>query len=168
MGVPSGTEANAANPIRRVVTMLQDMHVKVTAEGEKETVLFDKFMCYCKTAGGDLEASITAGKAKIASLEELLKTGKAKMEQLEADLKEHEASRTEAKAAMAEATALREKEAAAFTKFADCGSQQPQKVHHGTGRGFRRNTPRSVGIPVWIGGICTTEWPNYWHFEADG
>jgi len=93
--------------------------VKVTEEGEKEKALFDKFMCYCKTAGGDLEASITAGTAKIASLEDLLKTGKAKMEQLEADLKEHEASRTEAKAAMAEATALREKEAAAFAKFSE-------------------------------------------------
>merc|ERR1719367_898176 len=79
--------------------------------------MFDKFMCYCKTAGGDLEASIKAGKAKIISLNELLKTGKAEMEQLEADLKEHEASRAEAKEAMAAATALREKEAAAFAKF---------------------------------------------------
>jgi hypothetical protein len=93
------------------------MQTKVTEEGEKEQALFDKFMCYCKTAGGDLEASIKAGKAKIVSLEELLKTGKAEMEQLEADLKEHEASRVEAKEAMAAATALREKEAAAFAKF---------------------------------------------------
>jgi len=116
---PHGAEATAANPIRRVVTMLQEMQVKVTQEGEKEQALFDKFMCYCKTACGDLEASIKAGKAKITSLEELLKTGKEKMEQLEADLKEHEASRTEAKEAMAAATALREKEAAAFAKFSE-------------------------------------------------
>jgi len=116
---PSGIDASAANPIRRVVTMLQDMQVKVTEEGKKEEALFDKFMCYCKTAGGDLEASIKEGTAKIASLEELLKTGKAQMEQLEADLKEHEASRTEAKEAMAAATALREKEAAAFAKFSE-------------------------------------------------
>merc|ERR1719297_392248 len=81
--------------------------------------MFDKFMCYCKTAGGDLEASIKAGKAKIISLEELLKTGKAEMEQLEADLKEHETSRAEAKEAMAAATAMREKEAAAFAKFSE-------------------------------------------------
>merc|ERR1719206_971707 len=99
--------------------MLQDMQTKVTEEGEKEQALFDKFMCYCKTAGGDLEAGIKEGKAKIISLEELLKTGKAEMEQLEADLKEHEASRTEAKEAMAAATALREKEAAAFAKFSE-------------------------------------------------
>jgi len=116
---PSGADASAANPIRRVVTMLQEMQVKVSEEGEKEKALFDKFMCYCKTAGGDLEASIKAGKAKIISLEELLKTGKAEMEQLEADLKEHEASRAEAKEAMAAATALREKEAAAFAKFSE-------------------------------------------------
>merc|ERR1739838_221775 len=113
------TQLALSNPIRKVVTMLQSMQAKVQEEGEKEKALFDKFMCYCKTAGGDLEASITAGKAKIASLGKLLKTGKAKMEQLEADLKEHEASRTEAKAAMAEATALREKEAAAFAKFSE-------------------------------------------------
>merc|ERR1719499_64656 len=81
--------------------------------------MFDKFMCYCKTAGGDLEASIKEGTAKIASLENLLKTGKEQMEQLEADLKEHEASRTEAKEAMASATAIREKEAAAFAKFSE-------------------------------------------------
>eukprot|EP00419_Tripos_fusus_P054991 CAMPEP_0172797494 /NCGR_PEP_ID=MMETSP1075-20121228/413_1 /TAXON_ID=2916 /ORGANISM="Ceratium fusus, Strain PA161109" /LENGTH=692 /DNA_ID=CAMNT_0013634721 /DNA_START=67 /DNA_END=2145 /DNA_ORIENTATION=+ len=116
---PCGADASAANPIRRVVTMLQDMQTKVTEEGEKEQALFDKFMCYCKTAGGDLEAGIKEGKAKIVSLEELLKTGKAEMEQLEADLKEHEASRTEAKEAMAAATALREKEAAAFAKLSE-------------------------------------------------
>lgn len=114
---PNGV--SAANPIRRVVTMLQDMQAKVAEEGEKEKALFDKFMCYCKTAGDDLEASIKTGKAKIASLEELLKSGKEQMEQLEADLKEHEASRAEAKAAMASATAIREKEAAAFAKFSE-------------------------------------------------
>merc|ERR1719403_792991 len=106
---PHCAYAGTANPIRRVVTMLQEMQVKVTEEGAKEKHLFDKFMCYCKTAGGDLEASVKEGTAKIASLEELLKTGKEQMEQLEADLKEHEASRTEAKAAMAAATALRER-----------------------------------------------------------
>jgi len=116
---PSGSIAITANPIRRVVTMLQEMQVKVTEEGENEKALFDKFMCYCKTAGGDLEASIKEGTAKIASLEELLKSGKEKMEQLNADLKEHEASRTEAKEAMASATAIREKEAAAFAKFSE-------------------------------------------------
>jgi len=119
LAVFAPSDATAVNPIRRVVTMLQEMEVKVKEEGEKEQALFDKFMCYCKTAGDDLEASIKEGTAKIASLEALLKSGKEQMEQLEADLKAAEASRAEAKAAMAEATAIREKEAAAFAKFSE-------------------------------------------------
>ena len=35
-----------ANPIRKVVTMLQSLQKKVAAEGEKEQELFDKFMCW--------------------------------------------------------------------------------------------------------------------------
>merc|ERR1719409_1462129 len=52
----------AVNPIRRVVTMLQSMQKKVAEEGEKEQVLFDKFMCYCKNGKGALESSIEQAK----------------------------------------------------------------------------------------------------------
>ena len=44
----ASSEAVQANPIRKVVTMLQNMQKKVTAEGEKETALFEKYMC-CPT-----------------------------------------------------------------------------------------------------------------------
>ena len=33
-----------ANPIRKIVTLLQDMQKEITAEGEKEKKLYDKFM----------------------------------------------------------------------------------------------------------------------------
>merc|ERR1712008_258086 len=49
-----------ANPIRKVVTMLQSMQTKVQEEGEKELALYEKYMCYCKNAGGDLQASIAS------------------------------------------------------------------------------------------------------------
>merc|ERR1719375_2245562 len=84
-----------ANPIRKVVTMLQLMMKKVTAEGEKEKELFEKFMCYCKGSGADLAKSIADAEAKVPEL----------ISEIEA-----------AEAAMAEATAIREKEAAAFAK----------------------------------------------------
>ena len=35
------------NPIRRIVTLLQDMQKEIEAEGEKEEKAFNKFMCYC-------------------------------------------------------------------------------------------------------------------------
>lgn len=74
-------------------------------------------MCYCKTAGGSLDASIKEAKAKVESLGAALKSGGEKKAQTEADLKEHQASRSEAKEAMSQATALREKEAVAFAAY---------------------------------------------------
>ena len=38
------------NPIRRIVTLLQDMQKEIEAEGEKEEKAFNKFMCYCTCA----------------------------------------------------------------------------------------------------------------------
>ena len=107
---------HAANPIRKVVTMLQQMQNKVTAEGKKEKELFDKFMCYCTTGADDLAQSINAADTKIPQVEAALKEGQATKLQLEADIKAHQADRAEAKEALAKATALREKEAAAYAK----------------------------------------------------
>merc|ERR1719476_278489 len=107
---------SAANPIRKVVTLLQKMQAEVTADGEREEAAYKKFMCYCKNGATTLGASIEASKNKIASLESQLKGALAEKQQQEAALVEHQNSRKEAKKAMADATALREKEAAAFAK----------------------------------------------------
>ena len=37
--------------------MLQMMQNKIESEGEKETELYDKYMCYCKTGGATLAFS---------------------------------------------------------------------------------------------------------------
>jgi len=108
--------ANAANPIRKVVTMLQNMQKKVEAEGKKEKELYDKFMCYCKNGGGELSQSIGSADTKIPQLGSDIKEGEAKKKQLDEDLKQHQVDRSAAKAAMAEATSIRNKENAAFLK----------------------------------------------------
>jgi len=110
----SGESENGANPIRRVVTMLQAMVKKVTAEGEKEEELYKKFQCYCKTGGSDLSASIADNDAKAPELESSIAEGESKHAQLAEDLKSHQSDRSAAKSAMKEATAIREKAAAAF------------------------------------------------------
>jgi len=113
----STSETNAAaNPIRKVVNLLQAMQKKVEAEGERADELYEKFMCYCKTSGGDLQATIQAAEAKIPDVTSSIEAGKSKKAQLESDLKGHQKDRSAAKDAMAEATALREKEKAAFDK----------------------------------------------------
>jgi hypothetical protein len=38
-----------ANPIRKIVTLMQDMQKEIEAEGEKEKGLYEDFMCFCQT-----------------------------------------------------------------------------------------------------------------------
>jgi len=105
-----------ANPIRKVVNMLEALKAKVEAEGEKEKELYDKYMCYCKNAGGTLAKSIADAEAKGPQLTAAIEEATGKLAQLKEDVKAHQNDRAAAKSAMAEATALREKEKAAFDK----------------------------------------------------
>jgi septal ring factor EnvC (AmiA/AmiB activator) len=106
-----------ANPVRRVVTMLQSMSKKIAEEGEAEKKQFEAFMCYCKNGGSTLEKSIADAETKIPQLESAIKESGANLLQLKADVKQHKEDRASAKEDMKKATAIREKEAAAFAKY---------------------------------------------------
>jgi len=103
------------NPIRKVVTMLQDMQKSVEAEGKKEQDLFDKFMCYCSNGAGSLDAAIATGQSSIESLTSKVQSETALKSQLEQDVVQHKADREEAKKTMQESTTMREKEASEFS-----------------------------------------------------
>jgi len=107
-------EMAAANPIRKVVNMLEALKTKVEAEGEKEKELYDKYMCYCKNSGGTLAKSIADAEAKGPQLTSDIEEAAGKLAQLKENVKSHQTDRAAAKASMAAATALREKEKVAF------------------------------------------------------
>eukprot|EP00427_Karlodinium_veneficum_P016327 CAMPEP_0169132508 /NCGR_PEP_ID=MMETSP1015-20121227/38819_1 /TAXON_ID=342587 /ORGANISM="Karlodinium micrum, Strain CCMP2283" /LENGTH=717 /DNA_ID=CAMNT_0009196843 /DNA_START=52 /DNA_END=2205 /DNA_ORIENTATION=- len=109
--------ATAANPIRKVVTMLQSMQKKVTEEGEIEKKLFDKFMCYCEKGDTALAKSISDAEAKMPALVSEIEEAEQEVKQLKLDLEAHKADRAAAKKSMAEATALREEEASKFAAY---------------------------------------------------
>merc|ERR1719267_527226 len=111
----AGVEASA-NPIRKVVTMLQNMQKKIAAEGAKKEKMFDQYMCYCSNADETLGKSIRDAETKIPQLESSLSEDAALKKQLEAELKEAQTNRADAKEAISEATAIREKEAKAYAK----------------------------------------------------
>merc|ERR1711957_152180 len=107
-------ERAAANPIRKVVTMLQMMQKKVEAEGEKGQDMHDKFMCYCKNGVGALEKSIAEAETKSGELPSQIEEAVGELKQLKEDLKKAQVDRASAKTAIEEATAIRAKEASAF------------------------------------------------------
>jgi predicted nucleic acid-binding Zn-ribbon protein len=103
-----------ANPIRKVVSMLQDMQKTVESEGEKEKELFEKFMCYCNNGAGSLDASIQTAAAAIESLTGRIETEKAQKSQSEQEVVQHKTDRSEAEKTIKESTAMRGKEANEF------------------------------------------------------
>jgi len=109
-------EQNQANPIRRVVSMLQMMQNKVSAEGEKKKAIYDKFMCYCENADDLLAGAIKASEAKIPMLESAIGSDAAAKKQLDLDLVAHKQAQVDAKAAIVKSTEIRAKEAATYAK----------------------------------------------------
>jgi len=103
-----------ANPIRRVVTLMQDMQKEIEAEGKKEDDLYRKFKCYCS---GNTENLSKAGEEAAAQIEELtakVKEEKAEKKQLVEELKQHKSDRANAKQDLAKASKIREKEHEAY------------------------------------------------------
>jgi len=117
LALASATETgHRANPIRKVVTMLQMMQNKVEAEGKKAKELYDKFACYCEGSEGALTSSIGEAKDKIPQLESSIKESTEQQKQLSDALVAHKSTRAAAEEAIAKATAMRKNEAADFAK----------------------------------------------------
>jgi hypothetical protein len=115
---------HAANPIRRVVTMLQMMQKKITAEGEKEKELYEAFMCYCKNGKADLTKAVADANVAIPDAKSEIEEIIALIAQLEGDVAHHEKDRKAAKDAIAEATEIRKKEHTEFLKGKEAAEAQ--------------------------------------------
>jgi len=103
-----------ANPIRKIVTLLQNMQKEIEGEMGKEKELFDKFMCFCSGNNGDLTKKAADAKAAIEELSAKLKSEEAEKVQTAQELIAHKADRESAKGDLEEATMLRAKEADAY------------------------------------------------------
>jgi len=114
MNVGSVETGTGANPIRKIVTLMQNMQKEIEAEGAKEKELFDKFMCFCSANSGDLGKAEEDAKAKAEEMAAKLKSEEAEKSQIEQELVDHKKDRETAKSDLDEATTLRGKESAEF------------------------------------------------------
>ena len=105
-----------ANPIRRVVTLMQDMQKEIESEGEKEKELYEKFMCYCKGNTDNLSKAAEEASAAIESLSAAVKSEKAEKAQVTEELAQHKKDRADAKQDLEKATEIRNKENKAFVE----------------------------------------------------
>jgi chromosome segregation ATPase len=105
-----------ANPIRKVVNLLQKIEKKVRAEGDKKQALYDTSMCNCKSTIGSLTAALAESEALLPQTQADLNQANAQREQISADLEKTRSDRAEAQKTIREASALRERDAQAFEK----------------------------------------------------
>merc|ERR1719301_268065 len=106
-----------ANPIRKIVTLLQNMQKEIEAEGAKEKELFDKFMCFCSGNNGELSKAAADASASIEQLSAKLKAEEAEKVQVAQELIDHKKDREQAGEDISEATMIREKEANEFAEM---------------------------------------------------
>jgi len=103
-----------ANPIRKVVTLLQDMQKEISTEGETEKKLFDKFMCYCDGNTDGMSKDAEEAAQRITQLQSQLEAEKAEKSQLDQELIQHKMDREGANKDLAQSQSIRDKELADY------------------------------------------------------
>jgi regulator of replication initiation timing len=110
------TAAARENPIRKVVTLMQNLREEVEEEGRKDKELFDKFMCYCTDNTDKLQKSVEVARADIGEYEATIKELTGSNAALELEIKDVKEDLEDNKKAIADATGVRTKEKAEYTK----------------------------------------------------
>lgn len=107
-------DSAAANPIRKVITLMQEMQKEIEVEKGKEKALFEKFMCICTEYPPELRQSIDEGGKKVDLLTSKIEEETANKGKLEQELKKHKEDKASAEKDLNQATMLREKEIAEY------------------------------------------------------
>merc|ERR1719473_1408517 len=87
-----------ANPMRRIITMLQDMSKEVEREGEAEKEIFEKALCACEGGEKGLDKTIVDSQAGIEEWTAKTESAKAESAQLTQEVAEHKTTAEQAKA----------------------------------------------------------------------
>jgi chromosome segregation ATPase len=109
-----GPDADAAKPIRKVITLLEEMRTQAKKDAADDLEAYDKYMCWCETNKKEKTAAIEAAEQEVADLTTFLEEAAAKEGELKTEIAGLEEDIAADKDALAEATAVRKKEKDAF------------------------------------------------------
>lgn len=105
-----------ANPMRKIIGMLQSMSEELEKEGEAEKEIFEKAFCACESGEKELTKEIDDSTAEISTQESKIGSDSAEKDQLTAEIADHKSALAEAQSDLAKATQIREDDNKAFTK----------------------------------------------------
>lgn len=109
-----GASASSANPIRKVVNLLQGLRQEVEVEATNDKKAFDKAMCFCTTNDAKTTSEIEDATARISSLEATIKELEGSNSQLKSEIADLETEISEDQKSVDEATKVRKDEASQY------------------------------------------------------
>jgi hypothetical protein len=110
----SWDQSSKMTPVQRVIKLLRDMKAQLEEEARKESEMYDKMVCWCKTGEKEKTAAIEAAEVKIQDLESSIQAMSAKFGELTTNIKALKEQIAKDIEMLKEATAIREKEAEKF------------------------------------------------------
>merc|ERR1712176_1550999 len=102
MGQPS--------PIRKVITLIEEMKANVDKEGKEDLAAYDEYKCWCDTNGAEKKEAIEYAAQEIADLETFLGEAAGKEGELKTQIEELENDVEADNSALANAVSVRDKE----------------------------------------------------------
>jgi chromosome segregation ATPase len=105
-----------ANPIRKIVTMLQQMQVEIETEAEESKKMYEKFMCFCDSNIAQTTKEIDDGTELVGQLESEIKGLTGANAQIDSELTELESEMAENQKSVEEQAGVRKEEAAKFAE----------------------------------------------------
>jgi len=111
-----GVQADASNPLAKVIELMDDCAAKVKADGEAEAKAYKEYFEWCDDVAKNTNFEIKTAAAKKEKLESAIAKGTSDIEVATSKIEDLAASIAEDDAELKSATGVREKEAADFAK----------------------------------------------------
>eukprot|EP00933_Yihiella_yeosuensis_P035077 TRINITY_DN28530_c0_g1_i1.p1 TRINITY_DN28530_c0_g1~~TRINITY_DN28530_c0_g1_i1.p1 ORF type:complete len:715 (+),score=211.33 TRINITY_DN28530_c0_g1_i1:99-2243(+) len=140
-----------ANPIRKVVTMLQKMSEKLGNEAEHEKELYEKFECYCKKTQKSLQDAIDAAESVGPITPEDIEAKKNEVKALQNEVKKLKSDKIDDEASLQSAKVNRDKEHTVYVKVV----------------GEEKQTEHAAESALESLGVSTTEKPSFLELNSD-
>merc|ERR1719262_37648 len=107
-------KAKKPSPIKKVVTLIEDMKTQVEKEGEEDKAAYDKYACWCETNDKEKTLAIENAEKSIEALSAAIEEYAGLMSQLKTEIEKLGEDIAKAQQALDTANAQREKDKAEF------------------------------------------------------
>jgi len=158
----AGLKYGKANPIRKVVAMIEKMAKKVEEEGKVEDELFEKFECYCTKTQKELTDMVN--KATQNPITQADIDGKiAELKAAKQDVEDLKKSKADSEDDLAKAVTLRKQENKVYKKEVTTGKETVTAADSAIGALKAKNigsflqSERSRYVPVLLKAIANSE-----------